>query len=156
MVVVGGLAETLAEAREKLIENLHNGKALELFKVFLDSQGGDGNVVNNTELLPQASFKIELPAESAGYVTNIVANEVGKAAMLLGAGRTTKESVIDLAVGLVLHKKVGDKVEKGESLLTIHTNTEDIAHVKEMLYKNIQISEEQPERPVLIHGTVEL
>lgn len=156
MVVVGGLAETLAEAREKLVENLHNGKALELFKVFLDSQGGDGNVVNNTELLPQASFKIELPAESAGYVTNIVANEVGKAAMLLGAGRTTKESVIDLAVGLVLHKKVGDKVEKGESLLTIHTNTEDIAHVKEMLYKNIQISEEQPERPVLIHGTVEL
>lgn len=156
MVVVGGLAETLTVAREKLVENLHNGKALELFKVFLDSQGGDGNVVNNTELLPQASFKIELPAESAGYVTNIVANEVGKAAMLLGAGRTTKESVIDLAVGLVLHKKVGDKVEKGESLLTIHTNTEDIAHVKEMLYKNIQISEEQPERPVLIHGTVEL
>lgn len=156
MVVVGGLAETLAVAREKLVENLHNGKALELFKVFLDSQGGDGNVVNNTELLPQASFKIELPAESAGYVTNIVANEVGKATMLLGAGRTTKESVIDLAVGLVLHKKVGDKVEKGESLLTIHTNTEDIAHVKEMLYKNIQISEEQPERPVLIHGTVEL
>lgn len=156
MVVVGGLAETLEEAREKLVDNLHNGKALELFKVFLNSQGGDGNVVNNTELLPQASFKIDLPAESAGYVTNIVANEVGKAAMLLGAGRTTKESIIDLAVGLVLHKKVGDRVEKGESLLTIHSNTKDIAQVKEMLYKNIQISETQPERPVLIHGTVEL
>ncbi|MHA6251046.1 pyrimidine-nucleoside phosphorylase [Oceanobacillus sp. CAU 1775] len=156
MVVVGGLANSLEEAREQLEEKLHNGEALELFRLFLESQGGDGSVVSNTDLLPQARFKIELPAETDGYVSNIVANEVGKAAMLLGAGRTTKDSEIDLAVGLVLHKKVGDKVDKGESLLTIHANSEEVSEVKNLLYKNIQISKDQPNKPQLIYGTVEI
>ncbi|KKK36094.1 hypothetical protein WQ57_21340 [Mesobacillus campisalis] len=74
--------------------------------------------------------------------------------MLLGAGRATKESEIDLAVGLVLKKKIGDKVTKGESLLTIHSNFEDVSEVKELLYNNIRISKEKVKAPVLIHEEI--
>lgn len=86
-------------------------------------------------------------------MTQLVANEIGIAAMLLGAGRKTKEDEIDYAVGLKLHKKVGDKVAKGESLLTIYSNTEDVTNVKELLYNNITIGENGSEPP-LIHDII--
>ena len=155
MVYLGKKAESLEEARAKLQEVIDNGKALEVFKLFLSSQGGDGSVVDNPEKLPAAAYKIELPAKQSGYIKGLVADEIGTAAMILGAGRATKESVIDLAVGLVLHKKIGDRVEDGESLLTIHSNTEDIEKVKEMLYESILISSEKVEAPPLIHTHIE-
>jgi pyrimidine-nucleoside phosphorylase len=86
-------------------------------------------------------------------VAEIVADEIGTAAMLLGAGRATKESEIDLAVGLMLNKKVGDAVQKGDSLVTIHANREDVAQVLEKIYANIRIAD-HAEAPVLIYGTV--
>lgn len=154
MVVLAEKAETLEEARAKLQENLHNGKALNQFKTFLSSQGGDATVVDQPHLLPQASFKIDLPAKKGGTVAEIIADDIGTAAMMLGAGRATKESEIDLAVGLVLHKKIGDKVEAGESLLTIHSNSENVDEVKEKLYASITISEEIIDAPTLIYDTV--
>src|SRR5699024_9376343 len=135
MVVLGGKAETIEEAKKQLKANLFNGKAFEYFKRLLESQGGDPNVVDHPEQLPQAEYKVELPAKNSGTISNIIADDVGLAASMLGAGRTTKDSVIDLAVGLVLHKKVGDNVEEGESLLTIYSNRQNVEDVKDKLYQ---------------------
>lgn len=153
MVYLAGKAGSLEEAEEKLREVIRNGQALEKFKAFIANQGGDASVVDHPERLPEARFKIELPAREDGVVAELVADEIGTAAMLLGAGRATKESEIDLAVGLVLNKKIGDPVREGESLITIHANREDIDDVKEKLYASIRISD-QAEPPVLVHGIV--
>lgn len=153
MVMLAKKANSLDEAREKLLEVIHNGKALEKFRLFLASQGGDASIIDHPENLPQAKYKIELPAQTSGYVRNIIADEVGVAAMLLGAGRATKDDDIDLGVGLMLRKKVGDKVEKGESLVTLYANREDVESVKEKLYASIEIGE-QVTAPTLIYKVI--
>ncbi|WP_435002530.1 pyrimidine-nucleoside phosphorylase [Bacillus atrophaeus] len=153
MVVLAKKAATLDEAREKLIEVMKNGKALEKFKDFLKNQGGDSSVVDDPSKLPQAAYKIDVPAKEAGVVSEIVADEIGVAAMLLGAGRATKEDDIDLAVGIMLRKKVGDKVEKGEALVTLYANRENVDQVTEKIYENIRISE-KGEAPKLIHTLI--
>ncbi|WP_284140315.1 MULTISPECIES: pyrimidine-nucleoside phosphorylase [unclassified Virgibacillus] len=154
MVVLAQKAKTIEDARAMLEENLRNGKALAHFKLFLASQGGDATVVDHPEQLPQAKYQIELIAKKSGTVAEIVANEIGAAAMMLGAGRATKESIIDLAVGIVLHKKVGDPVQEGEALLTIHSNSEDVQDVMDKLYANINISTETVTPPTLIYNVV--
>lgn len=153
MVVLGGQANDLDDAREKLQKVIDNGKALEKFRDFLVNQGGDGSVVDDVTKLPQASYEIEVPAKESGVVSRIVADEIGIASMLLGAGRATKEDTIDLAVGLMLRKKVGDKVEAGESLVTIYANREQVDDVIQKIYDNIEISE-TAEAPVLIHKVI--
>lgn len=153
MVVLAKKAETLDEAREKLLEVIQNGKALEKFKVFLENQGGDGSVVEDLSKLPQAQYTFEVKAQESGYVSHIVADEIGVASMLLGAGRATKDDIIDLAVGLVLNKKVGDKVEKGESLVTIYANNKEVEDVESKILENITISDEQVQ-PTLIHKVI--
>ncbi|MGE6630562.1 pyrimidine-nucleoside phosphorylase [Bacillus sp. NPDC077027] len=153
MVVLAKKAETLDEAREKLIEVMKNGKALEKFKAFLENQGGDSSIVDQPEKLPQAPYQIEVPAKESGVVAEIVADEIGVAAMILGAGRATKEDDIDLSVGIMLNKKVGDRVEKGESLVTLHANSEDVAKVMEKIYENIRIAD-KAEAPILIHTVI--
>ncbi|PET16520.1 pyrimidine-nucleoside phosphorylase [Bacillus cereus] len=154
MVYLAGQASSLEDAREKLIEVMNNGKALESFKTFLSAQGGDASVVDDPSKLPQAQFKIEVEAKEDGYVSEIVADEIGTAAMLLGAGRATKESEIDLAVGLMLRKKVGDSVKQGESLVTIYANRENVEDVKAKIYENMKISKEHVDAPTLVHGIV--
>ncbi|GAA4849256.1 pyrimidine-nucleoside phosphorylase [Paenibacillus vulneris] len=153
MVFLANKAASLEEAEEKLREVIRNGKALEKFKSFIANQGGDPSVVDHPEKLPQAAYQIEVPAKEDGIVAEIVADEIGTAAMLLGAGRATKESEIDLAVGLMLKKKIGDPVKKGESLVTIHTNRQDVQEVMDKIYANIRIAD-HAEAPVLVHGIV--
>ncbi|MCD2367153.1 pyrimidine-nucleoside phosphorylase [Bacillus paralicheniformis] len=153
MVVLAKKAETLDEAREKLIDVMKNGKALQKFKDFLQNQGGDSSVADNPEKLPQAAYKIDVPAKEAGVVSEIVADQIGVAAMLLGAGRATKEDKIDLAVGIMLRKKVGDAVEKGEPLVTLYANRENVDDVIEKVYDNIQIAE-KAEAPKLVHTVI--
>jgi pyrimidine-nucleoside phosphorylase len=154
MVFLANKADSLNEAREKLENAMKDGSALETFKIFLSSQGGDTSVVDDPQRLPQAKYKFELESKVDGYVSEIAADEIGTAAMLLGAGRATKESEIDLAVGLVLRKKIGDKVNKGESLVTIYSNFENVEEVRNMLYENIAISSEKVQVPVLIHEEI--
>lgn len=154
MVVVGGKAKDLNEAREMLLEVIKNGKALEIFKDFIEGQGGDPSVVDSPELLPQATYTFEVPSKENGFVSLIEADEVGTAAMLLGAGRATKESIIDLAVGIVLHKKVGDKVKVGESLATIHANSKNVTAVLDKLYESIEFSKVQTIPPKLIEEII--
>ncbi|MGN4424532.1 pyrimidine-nucleoside phosphorylase [Bacillus cereus group sp. MYBK30-1] len=154
MVYLAGQASSLEDAREKLIEVMNNGKALESFKTFLSAQGGDASVVDDPSKLPQAQFKIEVEAKEDGYVSEIVADEIGTAAMLLGAGRATKESEIDLAVGLMLRKKVGDSVKKGDALVTIYANRENVEDVKAKIYENMKIAKDHVDAPTLVHGIV--
>ncbi|MFF2448722.1 pyrimidine-nucleoside phosphorylase [Neobacillus sp. NPDC058068] len=154
MVYLAEKAGSLAEARTMLENVIKDGSALEKLKVFLSSQGGDASIVDDPAKMPQAKFIIELEAKEDGYVSEIVADEVGTAAMILGAGRATKESVIDLAVGLVLRKKIGDQVKKGESLVTIYSNFENVDEVKQKLYENIKISTSKVEAPILVHEEI--
>ncbi|MBC2037081.1 pyrimidine-nucleoside phosphorylase [Listeria booriae] len=153
MVVLAKKAKDLNEARDLLKEVMANGKALAKFKDFLNNQGGDGSIVDDPSKLPQAEFKIDVPAKESGVVSEIVADEIGIAAMLLGAGRATKEDEIDLAVGIMLRKKVGDKVEAGEPLVTIYANKEDVKAVEEKIYANIKVSD-HADAPKLIHTII--
>lgn len=153
MVVLAGKADSLDAARLLLKKALESGAALLKFREMIVNQGGDPQVIDNPSSLLTAAYEMELPSKSSGVITKIVANEVGIAAMLLGAGRQTKEEAIDHAVGFQLHKKVGDTVLTGESLLTIYSNKEDIEEVKTMLYKNIEIGDSGQEPP-LIHAII--
>ncbi|MFQ0970381.1 MULTISPECIES: pyrimidine-nucleoside phosphorylase [Gilliamella] len=153
MVVLADKAKTLEEARIKLHEVIKNGKAIEKFKTLIEAQGGDSSVVDHPEKLASAPYQIALPALKSGYVSKIIADQIGIAAMQLGAGRATKEDIIDPAVGIVLHKKVGDKVTEGEALLTIHANTDKLDTIKQKLYDNITISDNATE-PQLIYKVI--
>ncbi|MBV5222303.1 pyrimidine-nucleoside phosphorylase [Staphylococcus hominis] len=153
MVVLAERANTLEEARQLLNEAIENGSALDKFKTFLENQGGDASVVNSPELLPTAEYQIDYKAKSSGVVSELIANEIGVASMMLGAGRQTKEDDIDLSVGIVLNKKVGDKVNVGESLLTIHSNRENVDDVIKKLDESIEIKA-QAKTPTLIHKII--
>src|SRR5699024_4270420 len=143
MVVLGGKADTLEEARTRLQEVIDDGSALEKFKVFLKNQGGDASMVDDLDKLPQAKYTFEVEAEKSGFVEQIGSEAMGVASSMLGAGRQTKEDVIDLAVGLMLNKKVGDRVETGESLVTIYSNSEDIEVVKQKILENYKIGDNE-------------
>ena len=153
MVVLAEQATSLDEARQMLIDAIKTGKALNKFKTFLSNQGGDDSIVDSPEKLPSAKYQVEFKAKKDGYITEIIANEIGVASMMLGAGRQTKEDVIDLGVGSVLNKKVGEHVEKGENILTIHTNTKEIDDILYKLDNSITI-ESKGEAPTLIHKII--
>lgn len=154
MVRLAGKADSAEEARKMLEEVIQNGKALEVFKLFLQSQGGDTTVIDDLTKLPTAQYQIDVPARESGFVSAITADEIGTAAMLLGAGRATKESEIDLAVGLVLHKKIGDPVKVGESIVTIHSNSEDVEAVKEKIYHAYDLSATEVGPVTLVHDEI--
>ena len=153
MVVLAEQATSLDEARQMLIDAIKTGKALNKFKTFLSNQGGDDSIVDSPEKLPSAKYQVEFKAKKDGFITEIIANEIGVASMMLGAGRQTKEDVIDLGVGIVLNKKVGEHVEKGENILTIHTNTKKIDDILNKLDNSITI-ESKGEAPTLIHKII--
>lgn len=153
MVVLAEQATSLDEARQMLIDAIKTGKALNKFKTLLSNQGGDDSIVDSPEKLPSAKYQVEFKAKKDGYITEIIANEIGVASMMLGAGRQTKEDVIDLGVGIVLNKKVGEHVEKGENILTIHTNTKEIDDILYKLDNSITI-ESKGEAPTLIHKII--
>ncbi|MBY6035623.1 pyrimidine-nucleoside phosphorylase [Fictibacillus nanhaiensis] len=154
MVYLAKKADSLEDAREMLKDAISSGKALETLKIFLKAQGGDDSVVDHPENLPQAAHTFELSADEDGFVSEIVADEIGTAAMILGAGRATKESEIDLAVGLMLNKKVGDSVKKGDSLVTIYSNSENVEGVKARIRDAYTISKSSVEAPPLIYKEI--
>lgn len=143
MVVLGGKAKDLEEARELLAGVIKDGSALEKFKVFVNNQGGDGSLVDSPENLPQAKHHFDVVAEDEGYVESIDAENVGIAASILGAGRQTKEDTIDLAVGIMLEKKVGDYVNKGDVIATLAANTEDVDSVAEKVRDSYHLGSQQ-------------
>lgn len=154
MVHLAKKADSIDEARAMLVEAIESGRALETFKIFVEGQDGDSSVIDQPDLLPQAKMTKDIIAQTSGYVQEIVADEIGIAAGMLGAGRMTKESEIDLAVGLVLNKKVGDYVEKGDVLVTLHTNTDETAEVEEKVKRAYHLYDEKPEARVLIYDVI--
>jgi len=122
MLVIGGLATDAGEARGKLMKAIASGAGLAKFEQMVEAQGGDPRAVTDWSLMPQARSRIDVVAARAGYVGAMDAAEIGRAAMLLGAGRQKVEDAVDLAVGIILHKRTGAYVEQGEPLATLHVN----------------------------------
>ena len=122
MLLGAGRASTVEEARKLLEETIENKSALNKLAEFVNAQGGNSEAVYHPELFQQASLKEDVVSPSNGYVSNIHTDEVGMVSMILGGGRATKESIIDLSVGIQIHKKLGDVVKKGESLATLYAN----------------------------------
>ena len=150
-----GIAENDDEARKMLIRGIEDGSALNKLAQLVEGQGGDKNAVYNTGLLPSAPVRYEAICKQTGYVKHISAADVGLVSMHLGGGRVTKESEIDLSVGLILNKKVGDRVEAGESLGTIHATTmEKAEQAAELLRGCYTIVPDPVEKPAFIKGIV--
>ncbi|MEK5039305.1 pyrimidine-nucleoside phosphorylase [Sporosarcina sp. FSL K6-3457] len=150
MIVAGGKADSIDEARDMLKAVIADGSALELFGKLIEAQGGNAAIIHDPSLLPTAKFQIEVPALASGYITKMEADDIGVAAMLLGAGRATKDDEIDLAVGIVLRKKIGDAVQQGEALAVIHANTEDVERSIALIQQHIIIGDQAVESPRLI------
>jgi pyrimidine-nucleoside phosphorylase len=147
---------TELEAGKKLLrEKLNSGAALAKLKEMIIAQGGNPAVVEDLTMLPTAENSLEITAAKSGYIKKIEAIEVGLAAMLLGAGRENKDSQIDLAVGLELKKKIGDQVEKGESLAVIYYNSaQNLAEAKAKLEQSFTISSDKPASNKLIYEII--
>ena len=149
------IAATEEQAREMLIKGIEDGSALNKLAELVKGQEGDPEAVYNTDMLPKAPVQCEVLSDKTGYVKRISAKDVGLVSMHLGGGRVTKESVIDLSVGIVLNKKVADRVEKGESLGVIHAQTMEKAQEAAQLLKNCYTIVEEPVvRSKFIKGTV--
>lgn len=156
MVVLGGKADSIAEARKLLEERISSGAALAKFKSFVSAQGGDPSIVDAPDRLPQAPVVIEVKASIGGFVNAIEAEQLGLAAMLLGAGRATKDAVIDYAVGVMLRKKVGDAVEAGETIALLHVREENAntAEVSERVRQAYNIQDHKPEQRALLLSVI--
>ena len=141
MLLAANQVSSLEEGKALLQEQIDSGRALEVFKTFLANQGGDTRIVDNPDLLPQARYQIPLLAQSSGVVSQWVADEVGVAAMMLGAGRETKEDIIDPAVGIELCAKVGDPIQEGQPLAILHSNREDVSEVLARLSAAVSIAD---------------
>ena len=153
MLYMGGKATTLEEGRSILESHIADGSALERFRMMIEAQGGDDTVIDDPTIMPQARYHIPIIAGKEGVVTAMTSDKLGLASMMLGGGRATKDDVLDYAVGLTLNKKVGDSVAKGETLLTVHSNREDIADVERLIRNNITIGKEA--QPItLIHDII--
>ncbi len=155
MLVLAKKAATSEEGKVCLQEAIRTGQGIAKLKEMVVAQKGNPNAIDNPTLLPQAEKIVELKAESDGYVQKIEAIDVGISAMLLGAGRETKESVIDLAVGIVLRKKVGDKVQSGDVLAELHVNKlERFDEAIDLLKKAYTIGMEKPILKPLIYEVI--
>ena len=156
MLILGGICESDSEAMIMLEEKLASGQALVKLAQMIKTQGGDPDVVDDTSILPHAKEQIAVTADSAGYVSEIITREVGSAASLLGAGRMTKEDVIDPAVGIVIRKRLGDYVKKGETLAVFHVNDKkNFEEAVERFKKAYTISRTQPDELPLIYTVIE-
>lgn len=155
MAVLGGFYPTFDEAYADLDKRIADGHALEVFRQFVAAQGGDASLVDDVTKLPQAKFETTFVAKQAGYVESIIADEVGVAAMLLGAGRATKDDQIDFAAGITLEKKVGDKVEAGDVIAVLRSNIEDMSSALERMDHAYTIGDTKPEARPLIHAVIQ-
>ena len=155
MLLCAKMAESEEEARKMLMENIKNGKGLEKLKDFVKAQGGDISPIDDYSKFPQAKYVEKVTSPVDGYITKIHAEAFGLIAMELGAGRATKESEIDLAVGIVLNKKRGEKVNKGDVLAYIHSNSEEkIEKARKSILENIVIEDSYDLNIPLIYDIV--
>ncbi|MEA4893764.1 MAG: thymidine phosphorylase [Oscillospiraceae bacterium] len=155
VLIEAGMAGNEEMARGMLEKCIEDGSALKKLADFVEAQGGDRRAVYDTSLLPEAPVKRELRSQKAGYIKSLHADNVGRACIALGGGRETKDSAIDLSVGVVLHKKKRNYVNQNESLLTIYAHDEKSAvEAERILLDSYEFSETLPEETKFIKGIV--
>ena len=155
MLVLAKAVSNFDEGVQKIREAITSGAALDKLRVFIENQGGDKRVVDDYSLLPTASKIIEIKAPKSGFISKIEAEEVGVSAMILGAGRETKEDELDLSAGIVLEKKVGEYVAQGDILAYMHLNKEEkLQQAKERFIGAYKIVEEKVVPKKLVYGVV--
>ncbi len=147
---------SIEECRAMAEKSIEDGSAFETFCTMVREQGGDDSVLKDYSKFPQAPYTAEVKADSDGFVTGMDAEKIGITSVILGAGRETKESDIDFAAGLVIHKKYGDAVKKGDSLVTLYTSKEDKLPDAEKLYREaVMIGDAKPKKMPLVFARVE-
>ncbi|NLL82409.1 MAG: pyrimidine-nucleoside phosphorylase [Tissierellia bacterium] len=154
MAVLGGAIKDFATAYSELSNILRSALAVDKFKELVLIQGGNPDIIDNPAMLPQAKYGIEVKAKESGYVNKIDAETIGIAAMLLGAGRRTKDAIIDYAAGITLNKKIGDKVLKGETLCVLHTNKEENKEAIDRALEAYLIKEDIPEKEEYVYEII--
>ena len=155
MLVQAKLYNNKKDAYNALNEVLNNGKAFEKLKEFISYQGGDISYLDDLNKFDKAKYEYKIYAQNEGYVKSIVALDLGVAAMKLGAGRATKDDIIDYTAGLILNKKVGDKVNKGELLITAYTNKENVNDVLKEIEDSFEISKEFIKKENIVRDYIE-
>jgi len=156
MLHLGGVSKTVAEGKQRSAELISSGQALEKFRQMVELQGGDARVIDDAKCLPQARHTTQVVSATAGYVGSIQCEQVGTACVILGGGRERKEDSVDPAVGIVLHKKVGDRVAIGEPLATIYFNAEARAvRARQLIEASFEVSPAAPAvKRRLIHRVI--
>ena len=143
------------EARALTKNALDSGKAYEKFLEWIEAQGGDVSAIRDTSKLPKAEFSREIIADCGGYIASMNAEILGLVALNLGAGRHTKDEKIDFGAGIVLHKKTGDRVSRGEVLATLYTNKKEALSAAEEQFKSaLTLSTTAPEKRELIYKVI--
>lgn len=155
MLMIAKKAGNFEEGKKMLLQTIENGSAIEKLKEFVKAQGGDERMVDNTDLFPKAKYEMKVIANKDGIISKINAEKVGVIAMELGAGRATKDSVIDLSVGIVFSKKRGEKVNCGDCLGIVYANSkEKVETAVEKLLREIVISSNYEEKIPLVYDVI--
>ena len=142
----------LPECRQRAVSAIESGSAFAKFKEIVTAQGGDSRQIDNTELFPKAEFAYEISSENSGYISNMNSEMIGTASVILGAGRTKKGDPIDHSAGIILEKKTGDYVEKGEHIATLYTNNQNsLSEANRVFLSSLRFSENKPaKQPVIL------
>ncbi|CEI73675.1 pyrimidine-nucleoside phosphorylase [Romboutsia hominis] len=155
MLVLAKVCESFEEGKKMIQDAISSGRALEKLKEFIENQGGDKRVVDDYDLLPKSKNIVPIKSPKSGYISKIEAEEIGVSAMILGAGRETKEDELDLSAGIVLQKKVGDYVNEGDVLAYMHYNKEEkFEQAKERFINAYEIVDDKTQPKKLIYGVV--
>ncbi|HTT24503.1 MAG TPA: thymidine phosphorylase [Candidatus Sulfotelmatobacter sp.] len=156
MLYLGGVSKSIAEGTQLSSDLISSGRALEKFRQMVELQGGDARVIDETGRLPQAARTIQVASPAAGFVFSMQCEQIGTASVILGGGRERKEDSVDPAVGIVLHKKIGDQVGIREPLATIHYHSESRAErAHKLIVESVQIGDAAPPKRPLIHRVIQ-
>jgi pyrimidine-nucleoside phosphorylase len=155
MFYLGGAAKTPEQGRAESAKLIASGVALEKFRQMIELQGGTPHLIDDQSLLPRAKFTMDVNSAKSGFIAQIDCHAVGVASVILGGGRNKKEDSVDPSVGIVVHCKLGDQVSAGQSLCTIHYNSETQAgEAAALLQKSFQIGEHVPAKNPLVHRVI--
>lgn len=156
MFYLGGVSKTIDQGKQLCEQIIASGKAFDRFRQMVELQGGDISAIDDPARLPGTDHRVDVPSPKAGYVTAITCEQIGTACVILGGGRERKEDSVDPAVGIVVRKKIGDKVSVGEPLCTIHCHSDaQAARAKSLLEESYQIAAEPPaNKQSLLHRVI--
>ena len=154
-IVSLALGICIDEARQMAEDSLTSGKAYEKFREFISAQGGNIALIDSPDRLPKAETVYDVLCRESGYITKMQAEAIGSASVVLGAGREKKDDIIDYSAGIVLYKKTGNKVEKGEKIAELHLNDKTkLESAEKMLLSAVTISDRKPEAAPLIYKVI--